>query len=386
MRWAYQMVHECYRSFRMFFESVGTNDLSRGEIFLFASIVILFGALFVLLLYAALIRLYYTMGNAYADRRKKEWEPVVLYYMEYLKGPVSLSIVDELSIRDKDWFIFGEFIGMYLDNLIGEERKDLIQLLRIVKFQNYLLKAIHKGNQWERAYAIQYLGLMEYAPARPAIERYLSDPSPILSLTAFEALSHFTPDKKINAIFKYIFNRPDISIPRVSEIVALWGGTAYPVLVSLLCDTTVSSGAKRLIIDILASKRVAESIPAILRCSEKETDDEIIIGCLKAISLFETPDGFPIAMREISSKNWVIRVQAVRALGYVGTTDSIPLIESIFYHDSDFRVRMSAAESLMRFGEKGRSVLENAAAADLNHSGINEDVGKIAAAVLSEKE
>ncbi len=74
-----------------------------------------------------MIRMYYTIWNAYAERRKKEWEPIILYYIEYIKGPGSLAIVDELSIRGKDWFIFGEFIGMYIDNLVGEERLELNQ-------------------------------------------------------------------------------------------------------------------------------------------------------------------------------------------------------------------------------------------------------------------
>ncbi len=77
----------------------------------------------------------------------------------------------------------------------------------------------------------------------------------------------------------------------------------------------MTATAKRLIIDILASKRVIESIPAILKCAETETNDEILIGCLKAIALFETPDGLAIARRNISSTNGVIRGQAARALG-----------------------------------------------------------------------
>lgn len=340
-------------------------SLSPLERTLVVSIAGLFLLVALLICYALLLRITYNRNTAHTERRMREWEPLVL---EYLQGE-SVGAW-RFGLKQKEWLIFGEFIGEYLENLDGTEHERLVELLRAIPFAPILMRAARSQSHWQRAYAIQFLGRIRYAPARPILLASLGDRSPVVSLSAFEALQLLGGQTGLPAIIRNIAIRNDLSVPKVSEIIAGFGPDAYPALISLLGDDELPETGKRLLVDILADERVTESIPAILDLLSRSYAEELVIGCIKALGALEAVGTQPVLAGFLSAPNWVVRGQAVKALGKIGTAEDIPLLANTLHRDDNLWVRTYCVQALLVLGPAGREAIETFARGAVPHPEI----------------
>ena len=64
-------------------------------------------------------------------------------------------------------------------------------------------------------------------------------------------------------------------------------------------------------------------------------------------------------MSKLSSKNWVVRSQAIKALGAVSTPSIIPELKMRIALDEVYMVKLYSAQVLFSFGNKGKKELES---------------------------
>lgn len=330
---------------------------SRLELFLIGIIFVLLAIVILLVMYAIILRVLYNARNRYIVKKHAHWEKFVLEYISGITESIDLS---RLELKPRDWIIFGEFIENYLVNLKGEDYNRIIQLLWGIEYYEMLMDALIKSNKWEKAYSAHYLGLMKYQPAESKLMDLVNDSSPIVSITAFEALQRIDSRKDLHTIIKDILNNTDLGISKVYEIILSYGNEINPVLIDLLEEPEVTGKGKRLIVDVFAYRNFIESSGVIMRLAKNTADIELKIGCIKAIGEFGIPDNENIRFLKdnLYSSNWVVRSQSVKALGNIGPESIIPVIEKKLLTDNNFWVKLYSAQALHHIGEEGNHVLK----------------------------
>lgn len=355
-----------------------TSLFTLKELFLIGIIFLLLFTVFLLLVYAVVLRVLFNTGNAFYRRRFSEWETLLL---EYLAEPEKFRKFAAFKLQYRDWTRFGEFIENYLVNLKGEDYDAIIHLLYQLMFNSMLMKAIDSSDNWHRTYAAYYLGLMKFRPAENKLRALIFNKSPVQSFIAFEAFSRIGSSKEIYKVLKFVLNSESLSYARVTDIVLSYGDGIVPDLIALLNDNNVRGKGKRLIIDVLVIRNAVEALPVIKEMTYDTDDVEVIIGCIKAMGAFGGPESIDFLMAHLSSPDWVLRSQAVRALGNVSSPEVIPELKMRIRTDMNYWVKLYSAQVLKKFGEGGIRELESILT--LNPGG---DVSDIVNYVLHETE
>ncbi|MCE5252259.1 HEAT repeat domain-containing protein [bacterium] len=328
---------------------------STRELILVSVILIMAVIVFFLLMYAIIFRIIYNMRNRRVIRKKAHWEKIVL---DYITGIIDTVDLYSLKLKTGDWMIFGAFIENYLVDLKGEDNDRLIRLLWNIGYYEVLMGALDSSDAIERAYSAHYLGLMNYRAAESKIMNLIYDSSSFVAISAFEALNRIGTGKNLDRIIRDVLNKTDLSISKVSDIILSYGSELNPVLTRLLDDREVTDAGKRLIVDILAYKNALDSSTVVLKLARQTENKELKIGCIKALGVFCDPESIPFLQDNISAPDWIIRSQAVKAFGNIGTEEIIPLLSGILVSDDNLWVKLYSAQSLARFGEKGKAILE----------------------------
>ena len=330
---------------------------SRLELILIGIILVLLIIVILMVIYAVILRVLYNAKNRYINKKQSHWEKFVLDYISGITESVDLCGLD---LKSRDWIIFGEFIENYLVNLKGEDYDRIIQFLWEIGYYEMLMAAFKKSNKWQKAYSAHYSGLMKYQPAESKLLDLVYDPSPIVSITAFEALQRIDSRKDLHPVIKNILNNTALSTSKVYEIILGYGNEINQVLIDLLKDSDVTEKGKRLIVDVLAYRNFIESSSVIMKLAENTDNIELKTGCIKAIGQFGIPDNDYIRFlkENLSSPNWIVRSQSVKALGSIGSDTLIPELEKSLLADDNFWVKLYSAQALHQFGEKGTHVLE----------------------------
>ncbi len=348
------------------------------ELVLVGIILFLLVLVFILLVYAVILRVIYNARNRYYARKQSRWEKILL---KYIDGTATGEDLSGLDLKFRDWIKFGEFIENYLMDIKGEDYDAIIRMLDEIEFHEMLMKALGSSDWWERTYSAYFLGLMKYEPAEQKLLELVYDKSPLVSINAFEALNKIGSNKDLYRVIKFVLNSAFLIISKVTDIILSYGTDINPVLIKLLRDADVTDRAKRIIVDVLASRNVVESLPVITKLANETGDTELIIGCIKAMGEFGDPEGMDFLLEYMSSPNWIIRSQAVKALGNVSSPLIIPELKMILRIDENYWVKMYSAQVIMGFGEKGKKELES-----VLEKKSEDDVANIVNYVLYETE
>jgi len=326
------------------------------EIILVGTIFVLVGLVFLLFVYAVFLRLIKNRRDAYYRTKSERWEQTLL---EYLTVPDTVVTQEIMDVEPEDWLVFGEFIEQYLVDLAGEDYDSIIELLYTVDFHSMLVYALDKSDEWETTYAIYLLGVMKYQKAEVLLMKYIVSQSSVVSMVAFEALQKTGSRKNIDRVIKAVLNSDFFSSTKVSEIILGYGDSILPLLVSLLVDISIHEKGRRVILDVLAERNAVMALPVILKLAHENKSVEIQIGCIKALGKFGGPESTSFLSFSLSSPNWIIRSQAVKAIGNITSPLIVPELAMRLQVDENYWVKLYSAEAMKNFGDRGRNELES---------------------------
>jgi hypothetical protein len=332
-------------------------NFSGMEYYLLLAIIFLIMAVLLLMIYALYIRMKNSFRDAYIKIKQNEWEKIILNYLD--DNNPGKNTLYNYRIKFKDWIIFAEFVENYLLDLKGEDYEKIITFLWKIGFYNNLMKAIKKSDKWEKSYSAYFLGLMKYQKAEMELIKMALDKSPLVSISSLGALNRIGSTFNIYNFIKDMAANESLNAANISEMIASHGTKINPLLIDLLKDASIPPKAKRKIIDIIVSRGVIESIDTIISLAERSEDTELIIGCIKAMSEFGSENAIPFLLGQLSSQNWVIRSQTVKALGNTGVSDVIPSLKNKLINDNNFFVKLYSAQAIMQFGESGMNELKS---------------------------
>jgi len=330
------------------------GNISVKEIVLIGVIIALLAVVIVLFMYSIVLRVLSNRRNAYFERKRTQWEDVLLHFITDTGMDIG-----SFSVAEREWMKFAEFIENYLIDLTGEDHEAIIELLRRISFPALLMKALDSSDHWERAYSAYFTGLMKYHPAESKLVDLVYDSSSVVSIVAFEALNKIGSRKDLPGVLKFLLNSPSVSTTRVYEIILDYGTDINAILIDLLRDTSIDDRGKRLILDVLTVRTVVESLDAVMHLAYETHNNEILIGCIKAIGAFGGPENIDFLMVQLSSPDWAVRSQAVRAMGNISSPMIIPELKMRIRTDSSYWVRLYSAQSIKNFGEHGKRELQS---------------------------
>jgi len=338
------------------------SQFTSSELILIILIFIFLLSVITLFIYAIYLKIRYNAKERYRQKKISIWEETLLHQLysddiSHLFSMESETREIVFNVKQRDFMIFGEFIENYLVDLRGEEYDKIVTFLKVIGFDDILMKALRKRSKLQRAYAAHFLGLMKYKKAESKLLELINDPSPVVYLNAFEALNKIGSEKNLLEIIKNVIADERIGQTKVIEIILSYGGVVDSVLMSLLNDKNLSDKSRRLIVDILSQRSVFESVPLILNLARSTTDIELKIGCIKAMGIFEDPQCLGFLMENLTDDNWIVRSQAVKAIGLIGDEKAVQSIKYLIHSDENYWVIYYGAQALKRIRHSGRAIL-----------------------------
>ena len=275
----------------------------------------------------------------------ERWRPVLFECIEGV--PQSIP---QLSALEAQAFL--SLWGHLYDNLLDLARDNLVQVALAVQADRYARKMLRKGNLHAKLIAATALGQMRASTAWDELARLLELTEPSISLAAAKALVRIDAPRALPLLMKFIGTRADWSAARISDVLReagadlLSGQLAQAALNASWDKEAVASpaSAARFIRHLeLAHANVA--VPALRQLLEAthHINMDVLEACLK---LTGNPDDVFAARACISHPHWRVRLQAVGALGRIGSVEEDEKRMIFLLNDPEWWVRYRSAQVL----------------------------------------
>lgn len=262
------------------------------------------------------------------------------------------------TLRDRDLVHFIELWMTLYQTLRGPARERLVALARDLNLNARLRYWLLATDIDRRLTAIVMLGYLQDTPSQERIRPYLDDPRTVASLCAARALIALDAYQGLQDILPHL-TRPDWSPGRIAGLLEDIEPEARMTMLSDTLQQADAGQAVRIlrVLRILAPGTHDAAIAAAL--ARFGADEEILSAALASMV---NPRWIETARAQCQHPVWHVRVQAVQALGRMGSSADLPLLLRCLT-DSMWWVRMRSAQALLQLRGLSRADLEQAVTA-----------------------
>lgn len=235
----------------------------------------------------------------------------------------------------------------HLESMKGAARRNLVQLANAAGVHEIVSDMIHHTNLRKQLIAVVALGHLGDKTRWRDLCLLVTDASPILSLAAARALLEIDAAATLAWLITVIAAREDWPIAKVSTILKDIGPDRLTLPLIAATESAAASEdtvrqVPRLLrlMDLVHTERAA---PAVHRILGKTSDAEVIAAALR---LLQDPRDLPLLRAFTGHENWIVRINAVRALGRIGMPEDLKLLTDML-SDEHWWVRYHAARALI---------------------------------------
>lgn len=311
--------------------------------------------LFVVIALLLLFLLAWRVRGRYAAQREERllavWEPLLI---ESLEHPITALP----RVRRSDWLAFLKLWNFFTESLKDPARAQLHDLARRAGMQHAALTLLRRGNQAEQMVALATLGQLRAESAWPELLQLAQRQEPMLSLTAAKALLRIDATRAIPVIIALI--------PRQSE----WSAVGIATLLKEVGPEFISQPLTEAAMRATPPERLSliryfslawqeATIPALRQILPATQEPEVIAACLRVCN---DPGALDLVRQYLEHSHWQVRLQAVLALGRLGTLDDAPRVLACL-QDREWWIRYRAAQTLARLPGITAETLDAIAAA-----------------------
>lgn len=292
------------------------------------------GVTLLLLVQTVLLRMQLILRQRREQRLTEQWQPLFAQSMAAL--PQSLP-----PIAKSDWDAFLRLWNNTQESLSGESKHKLNQLAWACGVSHVAQQWLSQKSMRARLIAVTTLGHLQEKNAWARLKSITDDPHPLLSLAAARALMQIDANAALAELLPTFTHRHDWPLNKIANMIHEAGPDAVTGPLTQAVEIAAPEDFPRLVrlLDVAHSE---QALPAIRRILQSATDDRVISACLQALT---DPDDVGLASSYIRHPSWFVRVQAVTALGRLGSKeDRDALIEPL--SDSSWWVRYRAAQAL----------------------------------------
>jgi hypothetical protein len=174
-------------------------------------------------------------------------------------------------------------------------------------------------------------------------------PDPLLSLAAARALFQIDANAALRELRNELLERDDWPTAQLAILLQEIGSAG---IFTMLADTASQLAATPRAAEVTMLKRLLQLLEvapyqhvilAIRSILSAAVDDEIVAQCLKYL---REPVDLPFVRGNLSHPNWVVRLQAARALGRIGSREDWPKLAALL-GDPVWWVRYRTAQTLV---------------------------------------
>lgn len=270
----------------------------------------------------------------------KVWQPVLEECMYELP-----EMLPTLATRDLMNFLL-LWNGMQ-ENIKGEVRDNLNFVARWLKIdgriKNRLLK---RGNLSERLLAVNTAGHMRAMGLWGELEDLvMENEGQLLVMIAAKALTRMNDKRAASIIIPMIAVRREWPLPAVAGIIKEIHPESVAEAIGDVIVRVPESMVPRLT-RFLRFATVKEALAIAMDLMEKYDSPDVIASCLNVIGDMDCGEHLALIRSFVAHDSWVVRLQAVCALGKIGTMDDVTVVIGLLA-DREWWVRHRAARSLM---------------------------------------
>jgi len=328
-----------------------------------------------LAIYCFWLRFLFNLREKKKQKLFSQWEEEVFKFLEEKQFPREFV----KSIPKSDYSYFLNFLENYLTTLKGEDFERISSLITHTELFSYLCEKLKYGNKQNRSDAAYYLGLARASEAKTVLKEGLKDRDDSVVFNCALALAKIGAVEMVGEILRQYHYRKNYSLDLLLSLFTEFGSKVCPHLLQHLPDERNESFLI-LIVDLLGHFRYYSAGEAILKLLKTTSHEELKIHCIKSIGRMEYIEALPILREYVNDPNWVIRNQAIIALGKIGdVTIEKKLIENLEHEK--WWVRYRSAEAIFNLSEQGEEILKSVVAHSQNKKAVTA-----AQVVLTEKE
>jgi HEAT repeat protein len=334
-------------------------------LFLVIAILFLLVLAFFFGIYAILLRMANNRKAARWRRLESLWEQTILEVMEEEQPPEALW----KKVRPPDILYFVDFLLRYARRLRGREWEILCELAR--PYLRRIADHITKGEPERRARAVQTLSGLGFREYTGFLLRALDDPSPLVAMIAARSLIRKEHPEYIEKVLVQLHRFHNWSPGYLASLLASIGSAAAPELRRTLTNPQSSPYTRAVAAEALRRLNDFTAADAAANILQIETNRDLLAASLRLLTQTGRPEHLPAIRPLCESPDYVVRAQAVRALGCLGEKEDGSRLVKAFDDPSPW-VAMSAAWSLRIAGRM--ELLNQLAASDHSRSNLARQV------------
>jgi HEAT repeat protein len=291
-----------------------------GLIALMVVIAVLLIGTLVLSAYAIVVRVRHGTRTRKMKELGERWRDPVL---SAVGDPSLVPSVQEL-VEDDDAIHFLSFVIEYARRVRGEERGVLRELVK--PYLPRMVERLHARRTEMRAWAVQTLGTLGLPEYQDEVVAALDDPSPLVAMVAARALAREETPEHAGAVLARLHRFTDWNRQFLAAMLASIGPSASEALRVGLANEDSPPATRAVMAEALRLQGdfVAGDIAANIVGTTQNR--ELLASTLRLLAAVGRPAHAAIIRPHCSSDDAVVRSQAFRALGPLGSDADVSML------------------------------------------------------------
>ncbi len=277
-------------------------------------------------------------------RLESLWEPVIL---GVLTGELSDTEL-RARVARRDHSRFAAFLLRYARQLKGTERETVLRLA--APYLDEISHDLRRRSPELRARALQTLGELSVAEYSREFLGALEDPSPLVAMTAAQALARHYDPAYADRLLKVLDRFQHWSVGYLAAMLAHMGPESAPVLRTALADTSRPLAIRAVIARTLAALKDVGSAELACEVLKSEPHVDLVVPVLGLIEKVGSRDHLSVVRDLLHSPEHAVRASAVSTLARIGTPEDTEHIRSALEDESNWVV-LHAVRGLREMGE-----------------------------------
>lgn len=283
-------------------------------------------------------------------QRKKDWNRQIVDVLA--GGTPPQSLVDEVDMKHFSSFI--EVLSPYATVVTGAEKR-LTRALA-APFMHEVKANLSSRRPLIRAQAVQRLGLLGGEADATSLRKMLNDPVDRVVERVLSALSRVGGPKDTEPLLRCLPRLDHVDRRQISSSLFNLGEDAAPWLRAAMADDSRADFVRVCSADTLrelgdtAAADVAAWLLDDAKFARMTKLTEVTASLLRVLRRLGKGVHGPLIRSYCHAQDPVIRLQAARALGQLGSPKDEVLLGALVYSDNSRWVALSAARSLIELG------------------------------------
>lgn len=261
-------------------------------------------------------------------------------------APLLATVIDTYPPRlprlpRRDVISFLLIWNVFQESLRDRSKERLNRVARRLHVNRVAARLVRRRGVRDRLIAVTAIGHLGEASVWPDLERIAEFDETVLSLSAARAMLRIDARRGADRVISLLARRADWPAANLATMLAEAGPDAISDALVHAARLADGPQAPR-VIRLLELVHVDAASPVIRGILETSDDAEAVTACLRVV---QDPALLDLVRRRTTDERWQIRLQAVRALGRMGSrSDEWYLIRAL--EDANWWVRYRAARAL----------------------------------------